>query len=547
VAGASANWLKVFMATNKRTGSMVTRRPPMPVARRQNTVSGSPVPSSRDGGESTRGATLNPAGSSRGGAAAVPGLLGPTRARRVLPVRAPRQSAFLRGSAEAVMATRVGVEAGAETVSMPTARQLGEPITAPTALAVPRIDMYLLSTVVCLLVIGTVFIYSASMYQSYAGIGDPGTQGNVNYYLIRQISWLMLGTIALAVGMQFDFRQLRKYSMLGIGITTGLLLLIHVPQFSHTANGATRWVQFHGISIQPSEIGKLALTIYAAHWLSSKKDDVRHSIKGLIPFGTVLGFTTLLIFQQPDLGTAAVVSAAMLGMFFVSGARVRHLVSLAALFIPVVYFVTHKGGYWQTRIDIWHQPFANQQAGGYQISRALLAFWNGGLTGVGLGNGQLKDSIPAPQTDTIFATIGEETGLIGALLVIAIFAYFAYRGIRISILAQDLFGKLLAAGITSYLVFQALLNMLSVTNIIPFTGVPLPFISFGGSSLVVNLLAVGILLNVSRHLEPVPEERSDLTGTYLWWRNRRPHLSLPERRPQPDRRPGATWRERHRT
>ncbi len=211
------------------------------------------------------------------------------------------------------MATRVGVEAGAETVPMPTVRQVGEPIAAPAALAVPRIDMYLLSTVVCLLVIGTVFIYSASMYQSYAGIGDPGTQGNVNYYLIRQISWLMLGTIALVVGTQFDFRQLRKYSMLGIGITTGLLLLIHVPQFSHTANGATRWVQFHGISIQPSEIGKLALTIYAAHWLSSKKDDVRHSIKGLIPFGTVLGFTTLLIFQQPDLGTAAVVSAAMLG------------------------------------------------------------------------------------------------------------------------------------------------------------------------------------------------------------------------------------------
>ncbi len=166
------------------------------------------------------------------------------------------------------------------------------------------------------------------------------------------------------VGTQFDFRQLRKYSMLGIGITTGLLLLIHVPQFSHTANGATRWVQFHGISIQPSEIGKLALTIYAAHWLSSKKDDVRHSIKGLIPFGTVLVFTTLLIFQQPDLGTAAVVSAAMLGMFFVSGARVRHLVSLAALFIPVAYFVTHKGGYWQTRIDIWRHPLRQSTSGG---------------------------------------------------------------------------------------------------------------------------------------------------------------------------------------
>jgi cell division protein FtsW len=534
------------MATNKRSGSIVTRRPPMPVASRRNSVGGSAVQTPRSSADAPRNAAPTPRGTGRAGLPTVRNLLAPTRTRRVLPLRPPR-AGLLRGSAEAVMATRVGVEGGGETAPVPATRPVGESIAAPAALALPRVDMYLLSTVVCLLVIGTVFIYSASMYQSYAGIGDPSTQGNVNYYLTRQISWLGLGTIALVVGTLFDFRQLRKYTMLGMAITTGLLLLIHVPQFGHTANGAARWVQFHGISIQPSEIGKLALTIYAAHWLSSKEDDIRHSVKGLLPFAIMLGFITLLIFQQPDLGTATVVSAAILGMFFVSGARLRHLLALAALFIPVAYFVTHKGGYWQQRIDIWHQPFANQQAGGYQISRALLAFWNGGLTGVGLGNGQLKDSIPAPQTDTIFATIGEETGLIGALVLIAIFAYFAYRGIRISILAQDLFGKLLAAGITSYLVFQALLNMLSVTNIIPFTGVPLPFISFGGSSLVVNLLAVGILLNVSRHLEPVPEERSDLTGTYLWWRNRRPHLSMPGRRPEPDRRPGPTWRERRRT
>src|SRR5262249_20077442 len=213
---------------------------------------------------------------------------------------------------------------------------------------------------------------------------------------------------------------------------------------------------------------------------------------------------------------------------------------VAALFLPVTYYVAHHGGYWSTRIDAWRHPFVDTQGVGYQISRALLAFWHGGLTGVGLGNGQLKESIPAPVTDSIFATIGEETGLLGALAVVALFAYFAYRGIRISMLAKDEFGKLLAAGITTYLVFQALENMLSVTNIIPFTGVPLPFISFGGSSLVVNLVAVGILLNISRHLEEVPEERRDLTGTYLWWRNRRPPLSLPNPRPGPGPRPGRT-------
>jgi cell division protein FtsW len=352
--------------------------------------------------------------------------------------------------------------------------------------------------------------------------------------------------LALYAGAHFDYRELRRFSMLGLGITAVLLALVHVSKFSYSANGAARWIYFKGFTLQPSEIGKLALTIYAAHWLSSKQDEVKHSLQGLLPFAAVLGFTTLLIFRQPDLGTAAVISGAMLGMFFISGARLRHLVALSATLLPVAYYVAHHGGYWSTRISAWRHPFNDTQGVGYQISRALLAFWHGGLTGVGLGNGQLKESIPAPMTDSIFATIGEETGLLGALVVVALFAYFAYRGMRISVLAKDDFGRLLAAGITTYLVFQALENMLSVTNIIPFTGVPLPFISFGGSSLVVNLLAVGILLNVSRHLEEVPEERRDITGTYLWWRHRRPHLSVPNHRATTGRRPGATWRERHR-
>jgi cell division protein FtsW len=443
------------------------------------------------------------------------------------------------------MATRVALEPeGAQ--ALVVVRPAPEARAQPASVATPAIDMLLLSAVVCLLMLGTVFIYSASMYQSYAGIGNPQSEGNVNYYITRQIAWLALGTVALIVALSFDYRRLRRFSMLGLGITALLLVLVHVPKFSYSAGGASRWIYFHGFTLQPSEIGKLALTIYAAHWLSSKDDEIKHSLKGLLPFGAVLGFTTLMIFKQPDLGTAAVIGLAMLGMFFVSGARLRHLLMVAAMFLPVAYFVAHSGGYWQARINAHLHPFSDTQGIGYQISRSLLAFWHGGWTGVGLGNGQLKETIPAPQTDTIFATIGEETGLLGALAVVLLFAYFAYRGIRVSMLAKETFGKLLAAGITIYLVCQALLNMLSVTNTIPFTGVPLPFISFGGSSLVVNLLAVGILLNISRHLEPVPEERSDLTGTYLWWRNRRPHLSLPDGRPQPGHRPGSQWSGRRR-
>jgi cell division protein FtsW len=462
------------------------------------------------------------------------GLLGQVPVRKLRSMRATKP---LRMPTQAVMATRVALEPDGH-AAVVESRPIADPRAQSIAAVLPNVDMPLLAAVVSLLVLGTVFVYSASMYQDYLNYGD------VNYYMTKQIMWLALGSLVLFAGLRFDFQRLRKFSMIGLGITAVLLIMVHIPKISYTHGGATRWIYFKGFTLQPSEIGKLALTIYAAHWLSSKNDDVRHSLSALIPFGAVLGFTTLLIFRQPDLGTAAVISSAMLGMFFVSGARLRHLFALAALFLPVAYFVAHSGNYWKTRIDAYSHPFNDQQGTGYQISRALLAFWHGGLTGVGLGNGVMKETLPAANSDSIFATIGEETGLFGALVVVALFAFFAYRGIRISMLAKDPFGKLLAAGITSYLAFQALLNMLSVTNTIPFTGVPLPFISFGGSSLVVNLLAVGILLNVSRHIEHIPEERSDLTGTYLWWRNRRPHLPLSHDRQEPGRGQGSTWRER---
>ena len=498
----------------------VGKRPLAPIAGRRQPASmrgGPRLPSLT----TVRSVSVTPSG----------GLLGRPGARRV---RAIRSTKPLRGPTQAVMATRQALEPGDLQFPMP-ARQLEARPLAGTAALATRVDMLLLSAVVCLLMLGAVFIYSASMYQSYEGLIDRATTGNVNYFISKQVVWLALGALALIFASRFDYQKLRRFSMSGLGVTALLLLLVNT-KLGHSSGNASRWIYFHGFSIQPSEIAKLALTIYAAHWLSSKGDEIKHSAKGLVPFGAVLGFTTLLIFRQPDLGTGTIVVTAMVGMFFVSGARLRHLMVLFAMALPVFYFVTHHGTYWQARIDAWQHPWADTQGVEYQISRALLAFWHGGLTGVGLGNGTLKETIPAPQTDTIFATIGEETGLLGALAVVALYGFFAYRGIRISVLAGDLFGKLLAAGITTYLVCQALLNMLSVTNTIPFTGVPLPFISFGGTSLVINLLAVGILLNISRHLVPVPEERSDVTGTYLWWRKRRPHLSMPERRSTSERR-----------
>jgi cell division protein FtsW len=515
----------------RRTLASPTRRENVPPTRRDGptpiradvSTTGSRLPWKRASGLP---AQSKPSGKS--------GSFGQVPVRKLRPMRVTKT---LRAPTQAMMATRVALEPDGQ-AAVVESRPVPDPRALTSVAVQQNVDMPLLAAVVCLLMLGTVFVYSASMYQDYLNYGD------VNYYMTKQIMWLALGSLVLFAGLKFDFQKLRKFSMLGLGITAVLLIMVHIPKISYTHGGATRWIYFKGITLQPSEIGKLALTIYAAHWLSSKNDDVKHSVTGLIPFGAVLGFTTLLIFRQPDLGTAAVISSAMLGMFFVSGARLRHLFALASLFLPVAYFVAHSGNYWKARIDAYFHPFNDQQTTGYQISRALLAFWHGGLTGVGLGNGVMKETLPAANSDSIFATIGEETGLFGTLVVVALFAFFAYRGIRISMLAKDPFGKLLAAGITSYLAFQALLNMLSVTNTIPFTGVPLPFISFGGSSLVVNLLAVGILLNVSRHIEPIPEERSDLTGTYLWWRNRRPHLPLSHDRQEPGRGQGSTWRER---
>lgn len=462
--------------------------------------------------------------------------VGPSAARKTQPMSRPRPPLV---AATEMMATRMVAGTAPVEGAQAESSASEERLSAEADVLRPQVDVRLLATIICLLVLGTVFVYSASMVQDYQVNGD------VNYYMKKELVSVALGLIAMYFGQRINYMSIRRWTMPFLILTALALIAVHVPGLGHSSGGSSRWLYFKGQSIQPSELGKLALTIYAATWLAGKPEEVKQSFMGLLAFLLVLGFTTLLIFQQPDLGTAAVVSGAMVIMFFVSGARLPHLVMLAALFLPIAYFVSHKGNYWSARIQAWQHPWDDQLGLGYQISHALLAFWHGGLTGVGLGNGQMKDFIPAANSDSIFATIGEETGLVGCLVVVGLFAYFAYRGIRVSLLTAEPFGKLLAAGITSYLVVQALLNMMSVTNTIPFTGVPLPFISYGGNSLVVNLLAVGILLNVSRHVEPLPEDRSDLTGTHFWWGNRRPHLPVPHDRQVPVQGARGSWRERN--
>ncbi len=396
----------------------------------------------------------------------------------------------------------------------------------PVAKVVGAVDLLLLLPVVVLLVIGIVMVYSSSMVQSLYK-----TQ-STSYYLFRQVEWLLIGGAGMYLAMRVDYRRWRPLA--GIGLLASVALLLLLAKFGVELNGAKRWLYWGPVDLQPSEIAKVALVLYTAHWFSGQRAELRHSLRGLIPFGLVVGAVVALVFKQPDVGTTLVIVAALFTVYFVAGARLLHLALIAvAAVIGVKYYLRHLPHYQAERLQAWLHPDIQQHLGAnYQSLGAQLALGTGGITGVGLGNGMAKFSLPEAFNDTIFAILGEEWGLLGTLAVLGLFFWLAWRGLRASMLAPDPFGRLLAAGLTCSIAFQALLNMAVVADAVPFTGVPLPFISYGGTSLSVTMVAAGILLNISKQAVKLKEERDPATA-YLWWRHRRPHLSVAGRRAAP--------------
>jgi cell division protein FtsW len=301
-----------------------------------------------------------------------------------------------------------------------------------------------------------------------------------------------------------------------------LLLLVLVLLVGDERFGGQRWL-FNG-SIQPSELGKLAIIIYIADWLSSKGEQIRRVSYGLIPFAILLGVITGLIVLQRDLGTAILISTTALAMFFIAGGNLVQILLSGILGGGTLYFLITSSPYRMARMTAFLDPLNSDPLGnGYQIRQILIALGSGGLTGLGLGASRQKFGyIPASHTDGIFAILGEELGLIGVLTVIGLFAFFAYRGFRIALAAPDAFGVVLASGITCSLVFQAIINVGVVTASLPFTGIPLPFISFGGSSLVISMASIGLLLAVSRRTMPDDsQEKEQREDDHLRRRNRR--------------------------
>lgn len=358
-------------------------------------------------------------------------------------------------------------------------------------------DFLLFITVMMLLAVGIVMVFSSSEYSSYI------TYGKVYYFLLRQSISAALGLGVMVFMMNVDYTKWKRYA--GPIAIIGFILLIGVllPGIGRTAKGAQRWINLGPLSFSPAEMVKLFMIVFIAYGLSKKREKIRNFKEGLAPYLLVMGAAAGLILAQPDLGTAMVLAGTVFIMLFAAGAKMSHLGSLAGLGAVLVALAIKLEPYRMRRFTAFMDPQADPQGTGYHIIQSLYALGSGGLFGVGLGQGKQKFLyLPEQHTDFIFAVLGEELGFIGALLVVLLFAIFTWRGLKIAITSPDPFASLLATGITAGIALQAVINMGMVTGSMPVTGVPLPLISFGGTSLLFTLTGVGILLNISRYTTP---------------------------------------------
>ncbi len=297
-----------------------------------------------------------------------------------------------------------------------------------------------------------------------------------------------------------DYRFWKKYVLLFFIAALGLLFLALISDIGEGYDKASRWISVGGFSFQPSEIFKLAFVLYLAAWLEKKGKEVDNFSAVMIPFITILALVGILLIKQPDIGTLGVIIVAAMAIYFAAGAKISHLLIIVSAGIAAFWGLIKMAPYRMDRLTVFLHPETDPQGIGYQINQALLALGSGGFFGLGLGHSRQKyNYLPEPIGDSIFAIIGEEVGFIGLLILLALFVIFAWRGFKIAQAAPDTFGKLAAVGITSWLTFQALMNIMAITSLIPLTGIPLPFISYGGSALVTSLLGVGILLSISRY------------------------------------------------
>jgi cell division protein FtsW len=354
-------------------------------------------------------------------------------------------------------------------------------------------DKWLFAATIGLALFGVVMVYSAS-----AMLAQSEHHGSF-YYVTKQAIWTAIGFIAMLVAMQFDYNRLRDRRIVYGLLLLTVFLLLAVFAFS-PVNGARRWIKFRGFSVQPSEISKLALSIFLAYFLEKHVGREREFWRTFIPCGMVTALLAALIVVEPDFGTSMMLAVTFVVVVYAAGARLSHLAMAAAPALVAATGLLIFVPWRMARLVTFLDPWADPQKSGFQVVQSLIAVGSGGPNGLGFAQGKQKMLfLPFAHSDFIFAVIGEELGLLGTLAVLLVFALFLWRGLRTSLLAPDRFGKLLSLGIVSSIVAQALFNMSVVLSLVPTKGIPLPFISYGGSSLVPTLAAVGILLNISQH------------------------------------------------
>jgi len=377
-------------------------------------------------------------------------------------------------------------------------------------------DLMLLSVVFALLAIGLAMVYSAS------GIKAIDLQDDPRYFLIQQSAWVAIGLAAMLVVARIDYHRYKRLALPGLALAVVLLAVVLVPGIGTRVGGASRWLRVSSFAgLQPAELAKLALVIYLAFWLAAKHELVgRWAVT--LPFVACVTLVAALVIAEPDLGTAIVVVAIGLAMYFVAGARIAEFAGLAALTTVCVAAVAVVQPYRLARLATFLDPWNDPKGAGFQTIQSIYGLALGGPVGEGLGAGKEKFGfLPAPYTDSIFAVLGDELGLIGTLVVVVLFLVIAFKGVRIALAAPDQAGALLATGLTVWLVFQAWVNMAVVAALVPMTGITLPFISYGGSSICVGLVAVGILLNVGRQAVARADDRASVQGPARGRRDRR--------------------------
>lgn len=357
-------------------------------------------------------------------------------------------------------------------------------------------DRPLLMAVALLLGIGLVMVASAGVAYGNLRFEDGA------FFLKRQFFGVIVGAVALFAFQRIPYRFWKRVAVPMFFASIGLLILVLIPGVGTSAYGAARWIQLGPIPpFQPSEIMKLSLIAYLAAWFSGRdRGDISDFFEHVIPFLLILGSVAFLILKQPDTGTLALMFLIALSMFFTAGGRLSHIGIMVGSGLAGLAVLILIAPYRMKRLLVFLNPDHDPTGAGYQVRQALIALGSGGLFGVGLGHSRQKFLyLPEPMTDSIFAVLGEELGFIGCMAVISLFVFLAYRGYRIARNAPDEFGRLLSVGIVSWIVFQAFVNIFAISGLMPLTGVPLPFISYGGTSLAALLGAVGILLNVSKN------------------------------------------------